>query len=127
MALVALITAYITRHYLFTLAALYPKKEQLTSCSNETAYEPTVSVMIHARNEEHVIERILQRMTELTYPKEKFEVIVIDDSSIDRTGEKAKRFAKNHSVIHVVQRDQTEGGRGKAEALNCGIKCSGRF
>jgi cellulose synthase/poly-beta-1,6-N-acetylglucosamine synthase-like glycosyltransferase len=122
MALVALITAYLTRHYLFTLAALYPKKGQPPSCSNETVYEPNVSVMIPARNEEHVTERVLQRMTELTYPKEKFEVIVIDDASIDRTGEKTKRFAKNYSFIHVVQRSQTEGGKGKPEALNCGLK-----
>jgi cellulose synthase/poly-beta-1,6-N-acetylglucosamine synthase-like glycosyltransferase len=122
MGLVALITAYLIRHYLFTLAALYHKKEPPLSRSNETAYEPTVSVLIPVRNEEHVIERILQRMTELTYPKEKFEVIVIDDASTDRTGEKAKRFAKNHSFIRVVQRDLTEGGRGKPEALNCGLK-----
>ena len=120
--LVALITAYLTRHYLFTLAALYHTKEPFPSSSNETAYEPTVSVMIPARNEEHVIERILQRMTELTYPKEKFEVIIIDDASTDRTGEKAKRFAKNRSFIHVVHRDPAEGGRGKPEALNCGLK-----
>jgi cellulose synthase/poly-beta-1,6-N-acetylglucosamine synthase-like glycosyltransferase len=78
--------------------------------------------MIPAHNEEHVIERILQRMTELTYPKDKFEVIVIDDASSDRTGEKAKLFAKNYSFIHVIQRDHTNGGKGKPEALNCGLK-----
>jgi cellulose synthase/poly-beta-1,6-N-acetylglucosamine synthase-like glycosyltransferase len=61
-------------------------------------------------------------MTELTYPKEKFEVIVIDDASTDKTGEKAKIFAKNNNFIHVIQRDQTEGGKGKQEALNCGLK-----
>ena len=58
MVLVALITAYLTRHYLFTLAALYHKKEPPPSSSDEIAYEPMVSVMIPARNEEHVIERI---------------------------------------------------------------------
>jgi cellulose synthase/poly-beta-1,6-N-acetylglucosamine synthase-like glycosyltransferase len=122
MALVALIMAYLTRHYLFTLAALYLKNEPPQSCSNEDVYEPAVSVLIPARNEEHVIERILQRMTELTYTKEKLEVIVIDDASTDRTGERAKRFANTRSFIHVVQRDQTDGGRGKPEALNCGLK-----
>jgi glycosyltransferase involved in cell wall biosynthesis len=61
-------------------------------------------------------------MTELTYTKEKFEVIVIDDASTDRKGEKAKRFAKNRSFMHVVQRDSSEGGKGKPEALNCGLK-----
>jgi cellulose synthase/poly-beta-1,6-N-acetylglucosamine synthase-like glycosyltransferase len=120
--LVALITAYLIRHYVFTLAALYHQNGPPLSLSNETVYEPRVSVMIPARNEENVIERILQRMTELTYPKEKFEVIVIDDASIDRTGEKAKMFAKNHSFMHVVQRNPTEGGKGKPEALNCGLK-----
>ena len=120
--LVVLITAYLVRHYLFTLAALYRKEETHPSCSGKTVYEPTVSVMIPAHNEEQVIERILQRMTELTYPKEKFEVIVIDDASIDRTGEKAKLFAKNYSFIHIVRRDPVYGGRGKPEALNRGLK-----
>jgi len=122
MGLVALITAYLIRHYLFTFATLYHKKKPSLSGSNKTAFEPTVSVMIPAHNEEKVIERILQRMTELTYPKEKFEVILIDDASTDTTGEKAKLFAKNHSYIHVVQRGHKEGGRGKPEALNCGLK-----
>ena len=121
-ALVAIITAYLTRHYLFTLAALYHKNEQQPQDINQTLYEPNVSVMIPARNEEHVIERILQRMTELTYPKEKFEVLVIDDASIDKTAKKAKMFAKNHKFIKVIQRTQTEGGKGKPEALNHALK-----
>ncbi|PVX24621.1 MAG: glycosyl transferase family 2 [Candidatus Bathyarchaeum sp.] len=121
-ALVALITAYLTRHYIFTLAALYHKNEQQPKNVNSKTYEPTVSVLIPARNEEHVIERVLQRMTELTYPKEKFEVIVIDDASTDSTSKKAKRFAKNHKFIHFIQRNQTEGGKGKPEALNYGLK-----
>ena len=66
-------------------------------------------------------------MTELTYPKEKFELIVIDDASTDRTGEKAEKFAKKHKFIHVVHRDLLNGGKGKPEALNCGIKLSGGF
>ena len=118
--LVALITAYLTRHYIFTLAALYHNKEPLPS--SDEKYQPMVSVLIPARNEEQVIERILQRMTELTYPKEKFEVIVVDDASTDRTGQKAKIFAKNHKFIHVIQRCQKEGGIGKQEVLNCGLK-----
>ena len=121
MGLVVLITAYLTRHYLFTLAALYHKTEPPLQ-SFRTAYEPTVSVMIPAHNEEQVIERILQRMTELTYPKQKFEVLMIDDASTDRTGEKAKTFAKNHSFISVIHRDPADGGKGKPEALNCGLK-----
>ena len=107
--LVAFTAAYITRHYLFILAALYHKKEQAPLQFHETEYQPTVSVLIPARNEEQVIERILQRMTELTYPKEKLEVIVIDDASIDRTGEKAEKFAKEHKFIKVIHRSLDDG------------------
>jgi cellulose synthase/poly-beta-1,6-N-acetylglucosamine synthase-like glycosyltransferase len=110
--------AYLTRHYLFTLAALYHKKEQLSFAPQKTEYQPAVSVLIPARNEEYVIERILQRMTELTYPKEKLEVIVIDDASTDRTGEKAEKFAKKHEFIKVVHRGPEEGGKGKSDVLN---------
>ena len=120
--LVALIVAYIIRHYLFTLAALYHKKEELPYSAHETEYEPTVSILIPARNEEHVIERILQRMTELTYPKEKIEVIVIDDASTDRTSKRAKKFAEEHKFISVVHRGIEDGGKGKPDVLNCGLK-----
>jgi len=119
--LVVLITAYLIRHYIFTITALYHKK-RISPYSNEKAYEPTVSILIPAYNEEDVIERILQRMKELTYPKDKFEVIVIDDASADRTGEKAERFARNYRFITVVHRAPTEGDRGKQEALNFGLK-----
>ncbi|MHC3128609.1 MAG: glycosyltransferase [Candidatus Bathyarchaeota archaeon] len=125
--LVALIVAYIIRHYLFTLAALYHKKEEFPYSAHETEYEPTVSILIPARNEEHVIERILQRMTELTYPKEKIEVIVIDDASTDRTSKRAKKFAEEHKFISVVHRGIEDGGKGKPDVLNCGIKLSGGF
>jgi cellulose synthase/poly-beta-1,6-N-acetylglucosamine synthase-like glycosyltransferase len=120
--LVAVITAYMIRHYIFTLAAIYHKNEPPKSDSEETFYEPKVSVLIPAHNEEQVIERILQRMKELTYPKEKFEVIVIDDASTDETGKKAERFAKKYSYMRLIQRSQAEGGTGKPEALNCAIK-----
>ncbi len=118
----AFMVAYLTRHYLFTLAALYHKKEPHPFAPQKTEYQPTVSVLIPARNEERVIGRILQRMTELTYPKEKIEVIVIDDASTDRTGEIAEEFAKEHKFIEVVHRNPEDGGKGKPAALNCGLK-----
>ena len=116
LGLVALITAYLVRHYIFTFTALYHKNGQSTSCFSEEVYEPAVSVLIPARDEENVIERILQRMTELTYPKEKFEVIIIDDASTDSTGEKAKRFAERSQPVLILG----ESGTGK-EMLAHGI------
>ena len=114
--------AYLTRHYLFTLAALYYKREKSSFLLQKTEHQPNVSVLIPARNEAQVIERILQRMIVLTYPKEKIEVIVIDDASTDGTGEKAEKFAKEYEFIKVVHRGPEEGGKGKPDALNFGLK-----
>jgi len=64
-------SAYLVRHYVFTLTALYHEEDQTHHTPHDTVYQPNVSVLIPARNEENVIGRILQRMTELTYSKEK--------------------------------------------------------
>jgi len=121
--LTALMIAYLTRHYIFTLTVLknHQKHEKATTVGN-AAYQPTVSILIPALNEEKVIGRILQRMTELTYPKDKMEIIVIDDGSTDDTGKIAEQCSKAHSYIKVIHRSEKEGGRGKASTLNAGLK-----
>lgn len=113
---------YLVRHYIFTLTALYSPQSQQPNTFSDTARQYSISVLIPARNEEHVIERLLQRMTELTYPQDKLEIIVVDDASADATGKIAEKFAKRYSYIRVVQRSLVEGGKGKAEALNEGLK-----
>ena len=115
-----IIFLYVVRHLIFTLAVLckkQQKKQHLHGC-----YYPSVTVLIPARNEEKVIGRILRRMTELTYPKEKLQVIVIDDGSEDKTGAIAGLFADQYDFIGVIHRSPHEGGRGKASALNAGLK-----
>ena len=114
--------AYLTRHYLFTLTALYYRNGQHHYIPHGMIYQPSVSVLIPARNEERVIGRILQRMTELTYLKDKLEVIVINDGSTDQTGNVAERFVKEHEHVRVIHRDVEIGGKGKAAALNEGLK-----
>jgi len=118
--LVLPLAAYLVRHYIFTLSVLYRRKKPVRPGCREN-FVPNVSVLIPARNEETVIGRILQRMCELTYPKEKLQVIVINDASTDKTGEIAEAFAKNYSFITVIHRDHINGGRGKPEALNEGL------
>lgn len=120
--LAVFMSAYLTRHYVFTLTALYHQGRPPHPTSHDMVYQPKVSVLIPARNEENVIGRILQRMTELTYPKEKLEVIIINDASTDRTSEIAEEFAKKHEYIEVLHRKPEEGGKGKPAALNHGFR-----
>jgi cellulose synthase/poly-beta-1,6-N-acetylglucosamine synthase-like glycosyltransferase len=116
-------TAYLCRHYFFTLKVLKDsgKKRKYTKFES-SGFQPLVSILIPALNEELVIGRILQRMCELTYPSDKTEIVVINDASTDATAEIAKQYAEAHSFISVLNRNDQEGRRGKGAALNAGLK-----
>jgi cellulose synthase/poly-beta-1,6-N-acetylglucosamine synthase-like glycosyltransferase len=120
----ALMIAYLVRHYVFTLTVLRRTKKARGNVAVDAKYEPTVSILIPARNEEKVIGRLLQQMTKLTYPRHKLQVITIDDASSDSTTQIAEEFSKRYSFIEVVHRDKKTGGKGKASAMNCGLKRS---
>ena len=121
----ALIIAYLVRHYIFTLTVLRrAKKPKNVEFVADPKYEPTVSILIPARDEESVIGRLLQRMTELTYPRDRLQVIVIDDASSDGTGQIAEEYSRRCECIEVLHRDKKAGGKGKASALNSGLERS---
>jgi cellulose synthase/poly-beta-1,6-N-acetylglucosamine synthase-like glycosyltransferase len=54
---------------------------------------PDVTVVIAAHNEESVIERRLENLLELDYPRDKLELVVASDASSDRTDELVEGFA----------------------------------
>ncbi len=75
---------------------------------------PMVSILVPAHNEELVIANTVACMMRLDYPR--FEVIVIDDHSSDRTGE----ILRTLPVKVVTRRNMPN--RGKSEALNAGLE-----
>lgn len=79
-----------------------------------------LSVIIPARNEEKNITALLNALSQQTYPKEFFEIIVIDDYSIDRTAEKVKTF--NLPNIVLIQPDASSEFSSKKKAIEAGIK-----
>lgn len=81
---------------------------------------PRVSVIVPARNEEEFIERCLDSLISQDY--EDYEIIAVNDSSEDRTGEIIKRFAENPKVIPVMARPKPEGWVGKNWACMEGFK-----
>ena len=118
---------YLIRHYVFTLIVLRRTKNTSSFdsilCLNR-GYSPFVTVLIPERNEEKVIGRLLQRMTELTYPKERMQVIVINDASSDNTAAIAEEYSNRCKFIEVLNRDKAIGGKGKSAAMNSGFQRS---
>lgn len=113
--------SYMFRHYVFSFAAMKHRSEEPFVEKETLSKLPFVSILVPAHNEERVIGRLLQRLTELAYPKDKYEIIVINDHSKDATGRVAESYASRYpDSIRVVNRDV--GGNGKAEALNVGLR-----
>jgi cellulose synthase/poly-beta-1,6-N-acetylglucosamine synthase-like glycosyltransferase len=77
---------------------------------------PKVSVIVPAYNEEKTIGDTLRSLLSLDYPKNKMEIIVVNDGSTDRTREIVKSFEKD-GVRLLNQKN-----RGKGACLNRGLK-----
>ncbi len=86
-------------------------------------YRPFVSVIVPARNEEHVIADTVRCFCALDYPgaggRPQFEVIVVDHRSTDRTAQVLEELRAD--LPFTVVRPTVEDGVGKAVALNVGL------
>lgn len=78
---------------------------------------PFVSLLIAAKNEEAVIGNIVKSLCSQEYPREKYEVWVIDDNSTDKTPVILEHLLQKHSNLKVLRRMAGAGG-GKSGALN---------
>ena len=72
---------------LLVATLLYKSNTSDIVARDEEKYEPVVSFVIPCKNEEAAIENTVRKCFSVDYPKEKLEVIVINDGSTDRTGE----------------------------------------
>lgn len=84
-------------------------------------YEPTVSIIIVAHNEEKVIQKKLENIINLDYPKEKREIIVTSDNSTDKTNKIVKNFIKNNPTENIVLYN-VKKRMGKTNAQNEAVK-----
>jgi len=80
------------------------------------SFEPEISVIIPAYNEEKNIKNCLNSIFKSNYDKEKIEIICVDDGSKDNTLKILEKI-KDIKLINSVH-------KGKSHALNLGIKQS---
>lgn len=79
---------------------------------------PNVSILVAARNEEENIADLLQSFTQLTYPKDKLQILIGDDDSTDKTAQIIERFIEENAYIQLITiKKQLAGLKGKANVL----------
>lgn len=78
---------------------------------------PIVSVIVPVWNEERTLAATVNSLLALDYPKDKLDIIIVDDGSTDGTRQVANTF-KRHSQVRVFHK---ENG-GKHTAVNLGLK-----
>ena len=74
---------------------------------------PVVSLVIATYNEESVIENLLKSLEMLTYDRNKWEVIVVDDST-DSTSRILEEWTKRMENLKIIKRSQRFGWKGGA-------------
>jgi cellulose synthase/poly-beta-1,6-N-acetylglucosamine synthase-like glycosyltransferase len=79
---------------------------------------PSFSIIVPAKNEEKTIDRLFKALSNLTYPKDKVEIVVVEDGSDDRTVE----LCEKHQILldNVIVSHSPES-QGKPSALNFGL------
>jgi cellulose synthase/poly-beta-1,6-N-acetylglucosamine synthase-like glycosyltransferase len=92
---VALVYTYVGYPLLVALVGVIRPRTQ-----RRGAFEPSVSVIITAYNEERDLAAKLENTVALDYPRELLEIIVASDCSSDRTDEIAQEFASRGVLLY---------------------------
>ena len=115
---VAFVTLFITVLYLLLLLE---HSEDAVDTHTKTFIEwPFVSIIIPVFNEEGVISKTLKAILEMDYPRDKLEVIVVDDESKDATIAEIKTISDKR--IKIIYNKHV--GIGNSSAKNAGIKAA---
>jgi cellulose synthase/poly-beta-1,6-N-acetylglucosamine synthase-like glycosyltransferase len=116
LAFVALVMfVYALRHLVLTGGRLLVRQRPSLDEIVDSDLRP-LTVLVPMHNEGAVAAQILERLTESDYPKDRLEVMPIDDHSEDTTAGTLQRYAAEHPFVRPIHR--RSGRRGKPAGLN---------
>jgi cellulose synthase/poly-beta-1,6-N-acetylglucosamine synthase-like glycosyltransferase len=117
--------AFFTAHYVYFLTRVGLGLFSLSS-QRRTDDRPFVSVVIAARNEERHIGDCIAGLLRQEYPKNLYEVIVVDDRSGDSTADIVREIASANPAVRLLSISVAARSTspGKAAALQVGIAAS---
>jgi len=96
---------------LFFLVQVKRLFHKTQSGADSAAFEPEVTLVVAAFNEEDFIEKKIQNTFKLDYPRDKLKLFFITDGSSDQTGDIVDRY---NDINHLHQPER----KGKVAAMN---------
>ncbi|MDE1871667.1 MAG: glycosyltransferase family 2 protein [Candidatus Micrarchaeota archaeon] len=117
-AFIILLVAY-TIMVLFTVISRFPGAFLYNPTKYlKVSYQPAVTIVIPAYNEQDAIKPTILSALSVDYPKDKLEVIVVNDGSTDNTAAYINEMLKEHKFTFIDCKEN----RGKRYALYEGFK-----
>jgi len=102
------IFGYIITIYLYSITKSAPNPYQ------ELDDYPTITILVPCYNEEAFVEKKIENLAALDYPRERIEIIFLDGRSTDRTVEKITQAIQHYPHMRANQ----TGVRGKINQIN---------
>ena len=116
--------------YIYTFLALYmlcffviiyiQNRKEIFSYP-QSKIEP-VSIVMPCYNEEKTIGIAIESLLNLDWPREKMEIIVVDDKSKDNSVNIIKKYVEKYSNVKLIVNKRNSGGA--AEPTNLGVKAA---
>ncbi|MBO9702736.1 MAG: glycosyltransferase family 2 protein [Sporocytophaga sp.] len=107
----AVIVINVLFYTFFSIRGLKKKK----ILNDPFTFEPSVSIVIAAKDEGNVIGDTLRSLCEIDYPRDNFNIVVIDDGSSDNTCFEVEELRK---VFPNIILESNESSKGKAWSIN---------
>ena len=83
------------------------KKRNINANDNEKRISddklPVLDIVVAARDEENVIERLVKRLFNLDYPTNKLNIYIIDDGSVDKTPLILERLSRQFDKLKIMK------------------------
>ena len=96
------------------------KQHNGNECDKNIEFEPSVSIVTPTHNEESIISKKIENLLASNYPKDKLEIIFVDDSD-DSTPSVIQEYSKRFSSIRLIKFNKRMG---YSPCLFAGVKAS---
>jgi len=94
------------------------RKRKFSGGSQESL--PAMSIIVPVKDEETVVARLFKALVKADYPQDRKEIVIVEDGSVDRTGEICSTFAGLYPAqVKLVRRSVSDG---KPSALREALK-----